>query len=235
MTNDSRRRPGRTPRPGLTRQKVVAAALRLVDRDGLDGLTMRALGRELGVDPMAVYYHVPNKAALLDGLVEAVWSEMDIPESSGQPWQAELEQIARAMRDALRRHPNALPVLATRANTSVPGLRVTDRTLGVLLGAGFPPAEALEFVNAAGEFLMGHALSEAGAPLVADAATGGGDGEAILAAVDSALAAEHLPHLVRTLAQVDLRAVSMDRIFDAGLAALRRGLEHRLDELSRGL
>jgi TetR/AcrR family transcriptional regulator, tetracycline repressor protein len=218
-------------RPHLTRQKVVAAALRLVDRDGLDGLTMRALGRELGVDPMAVYYHVPNKAAVLDGVVEAVWSEIDLPESSNQPWQSELEQIARAMRDTLRRHPNALPVLATRPNTSVPGLRVTDRTLGVLLAAGFPPVEALEFVNAAGEFLMGHALSEAGGPLVS-AEAAGSDDEASLAAVDSANAAERLPHLVRTLAEVDLRAVTMDRIFDAGLAALRRGLEHRLAELS---
>jgi TetR/AcrR family transcriptional regulator, tetracycline repressor protein len=228
LTNNPRRR------PGLTRQKVVAAALHLVDRDGLDGLTMRALGRELGVDPMAVYYHVPNKTALLDGLAEAVWSEMDLPESDGQPWQVELEHIARAIRDTLRRHPNALPVLATRPNTSMPGLRVTDRTLGVLLGAGFPPAEALEFVNAAGEFLMGHALSEAGAPLVADAEAAGANDDAILAAVDAASAAEQFPHLVRTLAEVDLGAVSMDRIFEAGLAALRRGLEHRLGELSRG-
>jgi TetR/AcrR family transcriptional regulator, tetracycline repressor protein len=220
-------------RPGLTRQKVIVAALRLVDRDGLDGLTMRALGRELGVDPMAVYYHVPNKAALLDGLAEAVWSEMDLPDTNGQPWQVALEQIARAMRDTLRRHPHTLPVLATRPNTSAPGLRVTDRTLGVLLSAGFPPAEALEFVNAAGEFLMGHALSEAGAPLVADTEAAGAD-DAILAAVDSAAAAEQFPHLVRTLAQVDLRTVSMDRIFEAGLAALRRGLEHRLGELSDG-
>jgi TetR/AcrR family transcriptional regulator, tetracycline repressor protein len=226
-------------RPDLTRQKVVAAALRLVDREGLDGLTMRALGRELGVDPMAIYYHVPNKAAVLDGVTEAVWSEIELPEPSGQPWQVELEQIATAIRETLRRHPHALPILATRPNTSVPGLRVTDRTLGVLLAAGFPPAEALEFVNAAGEFLMGHVLSEAGAPLAsADTrATGegeaaGGDDDAILAAVDSAGAAEQFPHLARTLNQVDLRSVTMDRIFDAGLAALRRGLEHRLSELS---
>lgn len=93
-------------------------ALDIVDRDSLDGLTMRALGRELGADPMAAYYHLPNKTAVLDGIVEAVWSELDLPEPSSQPWQERLEAIARAIRDTLRRHPNALPILATRPPTS---------------------------------------------------------------------------------------------------------------------
>jgi TetR/AcrR family transcriptional regulator, tetracycline repressor protein len=216
------------PRSPLTRQRVVSAALRIVDRDGLDGLTMRALGRELGVDPMAAYYHVPNKAALLDGVVEAVWSELSLPEPSDQPWQDQLEQIARAMRETLRRHPNALPILATRPNLSAAGFRLTDRTLGVLFQAGLPAAEALGFVNAAGEFLLGHALAEAGTPFAGPAP---GD-EGILAALTDA--AGQFPHLTAALAAIDLREITMDRIFEVGLATMRRGLEARLAALHGG-
>lgn len=217
------------PRAPLTRERVVAAALRILDRDGLEGLTMRALGRELGVDPMAVYYHVPNKAALLDGVVEAVWSELELPEWGGGPWQVQLERIARAMRETLRAHPNALPVMATRPNLSAPGFRLVDRTLEVLLAVGLPPQEAMEFVNAAGSFLFGLVLTEVGQPLggaeeVADAE--------ILRAVDRARDAEAFPSLSDALRAVDLARLTPDRFFEAGVQVLRRGLERRLEELA---
>ncbi len=213
------------PRPPLSRERVIQAALQIVDRDGLDGLTMRALGHELGADPMAAYYHLPNKAAVLDGVVEAVWSELELPDESDQPWQTQLEQIARAMRDTLRRHPNALPILATRPNLSTAGFRLTDRTLAALLQAGLPGDEAFAFVNAAGEFLLGHALAES-----APALPGTEDAD-ILSAVDDAQATEEFPHLARVLGEVDLRTLTMDRIFEGGIAILLGGLERRLDEL----
>lgn len=208
-------------RGSLSRDVVVATALAIVDRDGVDGLTMRALGRELGVDPMAAYHHVPNKSAILDGVIEAVWSELELPEPSNEPWQVQLEAIARAMRSTLRRHPNALPIMASRPNMSRPGLRLTDRTLGVLLSAGIPPRQALEFVNAAGEFILGHAFAEAETP------DGDGD-EEIVRAVATAGALEPFPHLTRVLADVELTDVSMDDIFDAGLRTLLAGLERSL-------
>lgn len=213
------------PRPELTRERVVHAALRIVDRDGLDALTMRALGRELGADPMAAYHHLPNKAAVLDGVVEAVWSELELPVGDDEPWQAQLEHIAVAVRDTLRRHPNALPILATRPNVSAPGFRLTNRTLGVVLDAGLPPDEALAFVNAAGEFLLGHALAETAPPLPTSSDTD------ITAAVAAVRSTEHLPHLAHVLDHVDLSDVTMDDIFRAGIDTLRRGLEQRLAEL----
>lgn len=216
-----------TPRSPLTRERVIDAALRILDRDGLDGLTMRALGRELDADPMAAYYHLPNKAAILDGIVEAVWSELELPEPSGAPWQEQLAQIARAMRRTLVRHPNSLPVLATRPNLSASGFRLTDRALGVLLQAGLPPGEALEFVNAAAEFVLGHALTES-APGLAE---GGADADHILAAVDRLQGGEDFPNLARVLQEADLSELTQERIFEAGLDVLRRGLERRLDEL----
>ena len=69
----------------LTRERVVAAALGIVDREGLDALTMRALGRTLGVDPMAVYHHLPNKAAILDAVAEAVIAEVPADPDAGLP------------------------------------------------------------------------------------------------------------------------------------------------------
>lgn len=215
----------RSARPSLNRQRVIAAALDVVDRDGVEGLTMRALGRELDVDPMAAYHHVPNKAAILDGVVEAVWNELVLPDPSDEPWQTQLDHIARAMRATLRRHPNALPIMATRPNLSAAGFRVVDGALGILLDAGLPADEAFAFVNAAAEFLLGHALAET-APPVPDI-----DKE-ITAAVQDATTIDQLPHLHHALDAVDLATVTADRIFDTGITTLTNGIERRLDELA---
>lgn len=140
-----------------------------------------------------------------------------------QPWQTQLDQIARAMRATLRRHPNALPIMATRPNLSAPGFRMVDRALGVLLDAGVPADEALAFVNAAAEFLLGHALAET-APPVPDI------DDDIAVAVDDGTTSTALPHLGHILGSVDFATVTADRIFDTGIATLINGLERRLDE-----
>lgn len=210
-----------TERPALNRGRVVAAALDIVDREGVRGLTMRALGRELGVDPMAAYHHVPNKEAILDGVVEAVWAEVDPPPRSDRPWEEQLVAVARAIRAALARHPNALPLMASRPNMSLPGFEVVDHVLGVLLDAGLAPKDALELVNAAGEFLLGHALAETSPPLA------GGDAD-ILDAVSDVGDDGRLPHLRRVLDQVDISQVTMDTIFEAGIASLVAGVRQRL-------
>lgn len=198
---------GTTP---LTRARVIEAALRLLDRDGTAGLTMRSLGRELKVDPMAAYYYIPSKAALLDAVVEAVWSELDLAACTDEPWPQQLVTLAHSVRRTLRRHPNAVAIMATRPNRSLPGLRVVDRTLQLLTQAGLPADQAFTFGNAAVHFLVGHALAESAPAADAD----------ILGAIEPAQAATLLPHLSRSLASVDLRAVTMDSIFDTGLMAL---------------
>lgn len=209
-------------RPALNRQRVVAAALVIVDRDGVDGLTMRALGRQLGVDPMAAYYHLPNKDAILSGVVEAVWAELELPEPSADAWQSQLRRVAHSINETLARHPNALAIMATRPNLSAPGFRVVDHILGILHDAGLPAKEALEFVNAAGEFLLGHALAASGGPQDA------GDRELLLA-IEESEARESLPNLERVLSQVEVSDLTMNSILDAGLDALIGGIEARLD------
>jgi AcrR family transcriptional regulator len=97
-------------RARLDRRRVVEAALRLVDRNGLDALTMRRLGGELGVDPMTIHHHAENKDGLLDGIAELLWEEVALPDDSGDPAEA-LRGLARSMRDLFRRHPQAAPLI----------------------------------------------------------------------------------------------------------------------------
>jgi AcrR family transcriptional regulator len=89
----------------MTRAVVLEAALRLLDRDGLDGLSMRRLAQELGVTPMALYRHVPGKAAVLDGLVTAVLAELEFPADAALPLAERMRATVRSLRRLLHAHP----------------------------------------------------------------------------------------------------------------------------------
>ena len=234
----SPRKPRGSENP-LSRERVVVEALCIVDEDGLEALTMRALGNRLGVDPMAVYYHIPNKEALLDGILEAVWAELSLPApgadgdvAADEPaWQTELWQIAFAMRDTLRRHPNALPVLATRPNVSGPGFLLTDRALGAVLRSGLPVEEAFLIVNAAAQFILGHVLAE-------HQTVEEEDNERIMAAFERSRTATppdghaQYPNIEHAFGSgLNLREVTMDRIFESGLRTILRGIEAQIREL----
>ena len=91
-------------RPKLTREVLTAAALRIADAEGLEALSMRRLGAELGVDPMAAYRHLPNKKALLAGVVEAVLAGADVETDPAAPWQEQFKGVARAYRRAMLAH-----------------------------------------------------------------------------------------------------------------------------------
>ena len=197
----------------LTRERVVAAALGIVDREGLDALTMRALGRTLGVDPMAVYHHLPNKAAILDAVAEAVIAEVPADPDAGLPWPEQVAALARGYRAALRRHPNALPAVATRPDVSVAALRLLDVALGVALRAGFAPAAALELVHATSCLVVGHALDESGA---------GATTPEVAALQAALLATGEYPNLAA------VATVQPGDTFETGLAALVAGFEARL-------
>ncbi|GAB4289467.1 MAG: hypothetical protein Kow0067_15430 [Coriobacteriia bacterium] len=148
-----------SPRAGLNRDILIAAALDVVDRDGLDALSMRRLGAELGVDPMAAYRHIPNKDALLDGIVEAVVSQADLTDDPALSWQERLGRLVRAYVEALMAHPNALPVIAERPWRTPGALRVLERALDVMTKAGASPHDALVAINAVGFFTSGLALA----------------------------------------------------------------------------
>lgn len=140
---------------GLSRELLVTTALAIVDRDGLEALSMRRLGAELGVDPMAAYRHFPNKEALLDGVMEAVVGEIDFDVDPDADWREQLRQLARSNLEAMMAHPNALPLLATRPLTTPGGLRLVEKALEITHSAGIPLREGALAINATGLFTSG--------------------------------------------------------------------------------
>ncbi len=149
-------------RTHLSREQVVRAALAIVDRDGLDGFSMRKLGAELGVDPMAAYYYFPNKAAVLDGIVDAVYAEIPPLSGAEAPWDSRLRELMRAWRQVLRAHPHALPVLSTHPPSTPLTLQQEETAVAILYNAGFPPLEAFQAMSCLAGYVIGVAFAEVG-------------------------------------------------------------------------
>ncbi|MEO3931569.1 TetR/AcrR family transcriptional regulator C-terminal domain-containing protein [Micrococcaceae bacterium Sec7.4] len=157
--------PARGEKAKLSRELVLSTALELVDREGLDALTMRRLGQQLGRDPMSLYRYAANRAALLDGVSELVLNELAIfPEDPD--WQAQLRRIAHDLRLLALRHPNVVPLLVTRPLSTPLGLRPLgtlrplEQILALLIDAGFAAEDALHVYRAYYGFLYGHILNE---------------------------------------------------------------------------
>ncbi|MDQ3037813.1 MAG: TetR/AcrR family transcriptional regulator C-terminal domain-containing protein [Myxococcota bacterium] len=129
----ARRAPRRAP---LTQEKVLRAALRMADEDGLDALSMRKLAQRLKVEAMSLYNHVANKEAILDGLVELVVGEIDLPSPGGE-WKIAMRRRAISAHAVLMRHPWATMLFVSRANIGPNMLRYVDATIGCLRAAGF--------------------------------------------------------------------------------------------------
>ena len=156
-----------TPTAGgkITRDAVLAAALEIIDRDGTDALSMRRLARALNRDPMILYRHAPNKAALLDGVAETVLAQLHV-DSADPDWAGQLRQVARRYRALALAHPHLVPLIVTRPLATPlalrpPGtLRPLEDILALLTRAGFSEPDALHIYRALFGFLHGHVLDE---------------------------------------------------------------------------
>ncbi len=149
----------------ITRDVVLAAALEIIDRDGTDGLSMRRLARALDRDPMILYRHTPNKAALLDGIAETVLAQLTV-DSADPDWAGQLRAVARSYRRLALAHPNVVPLIVTRplatplALRPQATLRPLEDILALLTRAGFSGPDALHVYRALFGFLHGHVLNE---------------------------------------------------------------------------
>ena len=188
---------------------ILAAAIELVDRDGLDALTMRRLAERLGVEAMSLYGYVRNKADLLDGIHDALLGQMTPTLDGGDPTE-DIRRIARAFREVLRAHPNALPIFATRPARGESSLRQVELGLSVLERMGMPPARALATFQVLFAFVVGHALYTFGKAADADE-------------VDYASLPDALAH-VRSLPAV-LQARDLDAEFELGLETFIAGMQ----------
>src|SRR6476660_9028200 len=213
-------------KPRLSRDLVLAKALELVDAEGLDALTMRRLGQELGRDPMSLYRYAQNRAALLDGVTELVLNQLRIhPEDPD--WKAQLRGIAHGLRTLALQHPNVVPLLVTRPLSTPLGLRPLgtlrplEQILALLIDAGFAPADALHVYRAYYGFLYGHILNELQEFIVDPE-----ENEALLRLGLHRLPAKAFPHL-RALGPVLADYDGMAEL-DEGTTILLAGLAARL-------
>lgn len=149
-----------TSRPALSRSRVIDAALDRIDANGLDALSMHKLGAELGVKAMSLYNHVANKSDVLDGVVAALWNEVEMEAPAGPDWRAGLESFAHAMRAMVRRHPNAAPLVFTQRVMPESALRVVQIHVGTLVAAGFEEAHAYDLARTVTSYVLGSAFAE---------------------------------------------------------------------------
>ncbi|MBD0324734.1 MAG: TetR/AcrR family transcriptional regulator, partial [Aldersonia sp.] len=181
--------PGRSKTP-LNRARVVLAAVAHADAHGTDGLTMRSLAGVLGVAPMALYRHVAHKEDLIDGMVDVVFAEMELPSPAGG-WKASMRRRAVSARQVLARHRWSIPLLESRTTPGPANMRHHDAVLAVLLDAGFTGATATRAFNVVDSYIYGFVLQETNLPF--------GDPDelsAVGALMLEHISAEQYPHLV---------------------------------------
>jgi AcrR family transcriptional regulator len=149
----------------VSRSVILQSALRIVDRDGVDGLSMRRLSDEVGRDPTVIYRHVPNKAALLDGVADIVLGQLRV-DTADPDWTGQLRAVAHDFRRLALAHPNVVPLLVTRPLATPLGqrpigmLRPLEDVLTLLISAGFIGADALHVYRVLFGYLHGHILTE---------------------------------------------------------------------------
>jgi AcrR family transcriptional regulator len=149
----------------ISRSLILQTALEIIDRDGVDGLSMRRLSDAVGRDPTVLYRHLPNKAAVLDGVAEIVLAQLSV-DTADPDWTAQLRNVAHDFRRLAITHPNVVPLLVTRPLATPLGqrplgmLRPLEDVLTLLIRSGFSGVDALHIYRLLFGFLHGHILNE---------------------------------------------------------------------------
>jgi AcrR family transcriptional regulator len=156
-----------TPREQpLSRDEVLAAALGIIDRDGLDALSMRHLAAELEVEAMSLYHHFPNKDAILNGVVERIFIGMRMPEPLPERWDALAEEMFVAFRTALADHHNAILIMARRPLVTETSTSFVEMPLAVLSRSGLAPEKVGGLYQSLVAYSFGHAFVATGKPQI---------------------------------------------------------------------
>jgi TetR/AcrR family tetracycline transcriptional repressor len=149
----------------LTRERIAGAALRIMDTEGLDAVSMRRVAREVGVEAMSLYNHVHDKDDLLGCVLEQVMKEFSFPPTvDSDDWLDEGRALARAWRRLLRTHPSVLQLFAERKTplNSIDGLRPMDAALTALRNSGLSDSDAVQAFHAIGGYIFGFVMMESG-------------------------------------------------------------------------
>jgi len=207
----------------LSRDRVLQGAVTVADIGGVDSLTMRSLAQQLGVKPMAIYHYVANKSEIIDGIVDLVYGEIELP-SLGGDWRNEMERRAHSARQVLRSHPWAIPLLQSRTNPGPATLRHHDAVIGALRGAGFSMSMTAHAFALLDSYIYGFALSEESLPI---------NGPETVAEVAESMMLQYLTQDYPNLGEFSTEHI-LQPGYDFG-AEFGFGLDLILDGLSRSL
>ncbi|RDI54467.1 TetR/AcrR family transcriptional regulator [Nocardia mexicana] len=211
----------RRPLP-LSRDRVLEAAVRVADRGGAEAITMRRVAQELGVEAMSLYHHVPNKDAILDGVVDVVFAAIELP-GGEQDWRGAIRARACSARKVLSRHRWALGLVDSRRNPGPATLRHHDAVLGTLRKAGFTLPMAAHAVSLIDSYIGGYVLQEANLPMTTPA-----DVEDVAGPLLEELPPDRFPHLREMIVDHALRpGYDHTEEFDYGLDLILDALEAR--------
>lgn len=212
-------RPARSRVP-LSRERVLQAAIRLADQGGIEALSMRKLGQALEVEAMALYYHFANKEQVLDGIVDLVFSEIELPAAEAD-WKTAMRKRGISLRDALARHRWAIGMMEGRRNPGPANLRHHDAVIGNLRSAGFDSAMVAHAYSALDGYIYGFALTKMNIPFETAE-----DVEAVTQRMLEPLPRDEYPNLSAFVAEHIMQpGYDFDDEFEYGLDLILDGLE----------
>ena len=200
---------------GLSRERIVAAALRLIERDGLEAFSMRKLGEALGVEAMSLYHFFPSKQHLVDALVDDAIASIEFPPPRLEPIER-MRRVMRAYRDMAHRYGRLYPVIAVHRLNTPTGVGFIEKVLGIAREIAGDDESAARSFRTLGYYLMGAALDET---------MGYSKGPSAAQPVDGAFIAEHCPQLAR--AAKYFQREHWDRTFEQGLDDMLAALTER--------
>jgi AcrR family transcriptional regulator len=213
--------PNAASRAPLSRELVLRAAVALADRGGIGSLSMRKLAQELGVEAMSLYHHVAGKDAILDGIVDVVFGEIELP-TGEVDWKEAMRRRAVSAREALRRHPWATALMESRSTPGPANLRHHDAVLGILRKAGFSVELAAHAYSLFDAYIYGFALQETSLPFSTPEETA-----EVARSIMAEFPADQYPHLTE---------IAVEHVLQPGYDygnEYRFGLELILDGLDR--
>lgn len=213
-------------RAKLSRERVLSAALAVADAGGLGSLTIRSLAVELGTRPMSVYHHVANKEEILDGIIDLVFAEVDLP-APDRDWRSEVRRRAQSLRDVLSRHRWAIGLLESRTTPGPATLRQHETMLATLRSAGFSVPLTAHAYAVLDSYVYGFALQEATLPFE------GGEVGDVAKSISDVMAPGQYPHMVEMVTDLYLRpghdsGYDFGDEFGFGLDLILDGLAARL-------
>lgn len=204
----------------LSRERVLDAAIKLADQGGIESLSMRKLGHELGVEAMALYYHFASKDEVLDGIVDRVHAEIEVP-SGKRGWRSAMRQRAISARAALSRHPWASVLMESRTNPGPASLRHHDAVIGCLRRAGFSIELAAHAYSLLDTYIYGFAQQQTSLPFET-----GGQAADVAADILQQMPIDEYPYLAEMATQHIMKpGYDYADEFEFGLSLILDGLE----------